>query len=306
MLKTNADKLVVLSVVGEITPAIWPANRLYRVGHDGVVRVLPGTGGICYSHIIGDSAVDLVGDHVEPGVSISSSDKDIRSSLNTFSCVGNQAVVISGSAKGDAGVICGMHGGVDNVMVDFPLATLEKLAIGDKIQVKSFGTGLSLTDYPEIRVLNCDPRILNAWKVKPIKGGLEVPVTHLVPAKVMGSGLGAVSCHTGDYDIQLFDPQVVAEHRLHTLRFGDIVAITDADHSHGRHFRQGAISIGVIVHSDSTMSGHGPGVTTLLTAPKSSLLQPKLSSDANIGKILKVGRWRRSLSTSRTKRQKRA
>jgi hypothetical protein len=298
MLKTNADKLVALSVMGEIPAAIWPASRLYRVGHDGVVRVLPGTGGICYSHVIGDSAVDLVGDHVEPGVSLSSPDKDIRSSLNTFSCVGNYAFVVAGAAKGDRGVVCGMHGGVDNVMVDFPASTLDKLVIGDKIQIRSFGTGLVLTDYPELRVLNCDPRIFKHWKIKPLKRGLEVPVSHIVPAKIMGSGLGAVTCHTGDYDIQLFDPQVVAEYNLNTLRFGDIVAIVDADHSHGRHYRQGAISVGVIVHSDSTMSGHGPGVTTLLTAADGSMLTPKISSAANIGNILKLGRWRKPSSSS--------
>lgn len=79
----------------------------------------------------------------------------------------------------------------------------------------------------------------------------------------MGSGLGANTCHSGDYDIRLFDSHVVKKHRLSTLRFGDIVAIVDADHSYGRRYYEGAISIGIIVHSDSTMSGHGPGVTTL-------------------------------------------
>ena len=86
-MKTNLTQLAQLSVAGAITSAVWPANRSYRIGGDGALRVLPGTGGICYSHIIGDSAVNLKGDHVEPGVSIKAATADDNSALNVFSCV---------------------------------------------------------------------------------------------------------------------------------------------------------------------------------------------------------------------------
>ena len=49
------------------------------------------------------------------------------------------------------------------------------------------------------------------------------------------------------------------DHNLDTLRFGDIIAITDADHSYGRIYRSGAVSIGVIAHSNCVTAGHGPG-----------------------------------------------
>ncbi len=55
MVKSNSKDLVALSVLGEVTSAVWPATRQYRVGHTGQLAVLPGTGGICYSHVIGDS-----------------------------------------------------------------------------------------------------------------------------------------------------------------------------------------------------------------------------------------------------------
>ncbi|KPV65040.1 MAG: hypothetical protein AOA65_0543 [Candidatus Bathyarchaeota archaeon BA1] len=69
--------------------------------------------------------------------------------------------------------------------------TLEKLVIGDKIIVKAFGVGLKLLDFPEVKVMNLDPRFLEAISSKPIEDRLEIPVTHVVPAAVMGSGLGA-------------------------------------------------------------------------------------------------------------------
>ena len=291
-LETNDHELVELSVSGEIIPAIWPAARQYRTGGDGVMRVLPGTGGICYSHQIGDSACDLQGDHVEPGVTIKHLNKDFNASLNVLSCIGNDAVVTTGAAKGAKGVVCGTHGGVEHVILDFPAATLRRLCIGDKVQVSSRGTGLAFRRCGDVKILNCDPRLIVKWGLIWRGGKLHVPVTHAIPAKIMGSGLGQPSSYHGDYDIQMFDEQVVAEHKLHTLRFGDLVAITDADHSYGRRYLGGAVSVGVVVHSRSDVSGHGPGVTTLLTSP-SGAIAPKLSTKANLGQLLKLGRWRR-------------
>ncbi|MCO6431450.1 MAG: DUF4438 domain-containing protein [Deltaproteobacteria bacterium] len=291
-MKINTDGLVMLSVAGQINSAVWPASRAYRVGGDGVLRVLPGTGGICYTHVIGDNAVSLKGDHVEPGVSIKAGSNDENAALNTLACVGNEAAVITGSAKGARGTVCGKHGGVDHVMVDFPNATIERLCIGDKIQIRAFGQGAEIEGFSDLKVMNCDPALLKKWGISKSKGRLEVPVTHLVPSKIMGSGLGATSCYSGDYDIQLFDRQVVRAYKLDSLRFGDLVAIVDADHSYGRRYLQGAVSVGVVVHSCSDMSGHGPGVTTLLTSPE-GVIKPKIAKSANIGALMGLGRWRK-------------
>ena len=51
--------------------------------------------------------------------------------------------------------------------------------------------------------------------------------------------------------------------------------------------RSTRITIGVIVHGDSTVSGHGPGVTALLTGP-ASRLKPLLDHSANLAEILGV------------------
>jgi hypothetical protein len=292
MLRLNEKALVMLSVGGQVTSAVWPAQRQYRLGADGVSRVLPGTGGICYSHQIGDLACELWGDHVEPGVTIKAANADDNSALNTLSCVGNEARVVSGDAKGARGVVTGTHGGVNHLMVDFAQGVLDKLCIGDRIQVRAYGVGLSLLDIPEVSVMSADPALVRAWKLKIERGKLVVPVTHLVPAAIMGSGLGATTCYAGDYDIQMFDAESVRKYKLENLRFGDLVAIIDADHTYGRRYLGGAISVGVIVHSRSDMSGHGPGVATLLTSPTGKI-SPKLSPEANIGKLLRIGRWRK-------------
>jgi hypothetical protein len=105
----------------------------------------------------------------------------------------------------------------------------------------------------------------------------------------MGSGLGRNNSYLGDCDIQLFDPEIVRRFRLDRLRFGDLVGIVDADHRFGRSFRTGAMTIGIIIHSDSTVSGHGPGVTTLLTGEARHLV-PLRDPRANLAEILGVRR----------------
>ncbi len=288
-MRTNSDRLIMLSVMGEVTN---PSMRGYRISHDGRPLVLPGVGGITYNLRVGDPAVGWAADHVEPGVSIRNLAKDreglppTNDGLNLLACIGNEATVLSGDAKGARGVVTGKHGGIEHVLVDFPPETLEKLQIGDKVGIKAFGTGLQLLDHPEVRVMNLDPRVLPKMPVREEGGALVVGVTHVVPAALMGSGLGADSCYRGDYDIQLFDPKTVEEYGLADLRLGDLVAILDTDHAYGRVYKTGAISIGIVVHSDCVVSGHGPGVTTLFSSGSSAALRYEIDPRANLAHSL--------------------
>jgi len=286
MLRINLDKLVKISVVGEVSNPLF--RTPYRISADGAPVVLPGVGGITYNIRVGDPAVGWEADHVEPGVSMKNKESDdTNMGLNLLACVGNESVVASGDAKGSKGVVTGKHGGIEHVLVDFPVETMEKMLIGDKILIKAFGVGLKLLDFPDVKAMNLDPRFLEAIDPKPLGDTLEVPVTHVVPAEIMGSGLGSNQTYSGDYDIQLFDESIKQQYGLEDLRLGDLVAIQDADHSYGRIYRKGAVSVGIIVHSDCVTSGHGPGVTTLFTSSKGKIA-PKTSSDANIAKILKI------------------
>jgi hypothetical protein len=109
----------------------------------------------------------------------------------------------------------------------------------------------------------------------------------MVPAAIMGSGLGSNQAHSGDYDIQLFDETVSKQYELEDLRLGDLVAIIDADNSFGRIYRQGAISVGIVVHTNCVTAGHGPGVTTLMTSASGKII-PKIDPKSNIAHILKL------------------
>jgi len=118
--------------------------------------------------------------------------------------------------------------------------------------------------------------------LKKLKDGrLEVPVTHTVPARIMGSGIGAAHSHSGDYDIQLFDEEIVKEYGLADLRLGDFVAILDADATYGRIYKTGGVVIGIVVHASCVLAGHGPGVMIAMSS-KEGLIVPKISAKANL------------------------
>jgi hypothetical protein len=292
MLKTNADKLIKLSVMGEISSPIV-SKSIYRISANGIPVILPGVGGITYNLRVGDFACGWEADHVEPGVSVENKENDSRFgnaaniAFNVFSCIGNQAIVVSGDAKGSRGVVTGKHGGIEHVLVDFQLDILKKLIPGDKILIKSLGVGLKLLDYPNIRIMNLDPKFLKALNLQKIKSKLQVPVTHIIPAAIMGSGLGKNHVYSGDYDLQMFDNKSIQDYGLEDLKIGDLVAISDADHSFGRIYRQGAISIGIVVHTNCITAGHGPGITSLMTS-SSGRIVPKIDRTSNITNLLNL------------------
>ena len=292
MLRTNADKLVKISVVGEVASPVI-GKSVYRVSPTGTPTILPGVGGITYNLRVGDLACGWEADHVEPCVSVENKENDPRygqganAAFNVLSCIGNQATVVTGDAKGSKGIVTGKHGGIEHVLVDFQPEVLEKLMLGDKILVKAFGLGLKLIDFTDVKVMNMDPCFWEALDPKPNGEKLEVPVTHMIPAAIMGSGLGANQTHSGDYDIQLFDENVIEQYGLEDLRLGDLVAIIDSDHSFGRIYRQGSISVGIVVHTNCVTAGHGPGVTSLMTSPSGKII-PKIDAKANIACLLKL------------------
>jgi hypothetical protein len=295
-MKTNADRLMMISVAGEVSSPMM-AEGGYRIDCTGKPVILPGTGGITYNLKVGHPARGWVADHVEPGVSVKNTapkqgDRSANAALNILTCIGNKALVTSGDAKGAVGVVTGMHGGIEHVLVDFDDRTLGLLAIGDRIMIRAFGTGLALDGFGDLKVMNLDPGLLERMNLRAVKGKLEVGVSHVIPAAVMGSGIGKSHSHSGDYDIQLLDRKTVARHGLEDIRLGDIVAIKDADTTYGRMYRRGAVTVGVVVHSDCVISGHGPGVTTIMSHPRGGIV-PVVDPKANIGRLLGIGIHRR-------------
>jgi hypothetical protein len=295
-MKTNSDRLVMLSVTGQVSSPMMAAGGYRIAGNTGAPVILPGVGGITYNIKVGDSACGWVADHVEPGVSVKNpspgeGNRSANNALNILAAIGNDAVVISGDAKGAKGTVTGKHGGIEHVLMDFDVAALQKLAIGDRIMVRALGTGLKLDGFDHIKIMNLDPRLLAKMKVRAVGNKVEVPVACVVPAKLMGSGIGKAHAHSGDYDIQLLDGKTIEKLGLADIRLGDIVAIKDADHTFGRMYRKGSMTIGVVVHSDCVLSGHGPGVTTIMTSSGGRII-PRIDAGANIARLLKIGTYR--------------
>lgn len=285
MLRTNREKVVMQSVQGKIHHPTG-GNMPYRISHNGEPCILPATGGICYNVKVGDSAFNLAGDHIEPGVSIKNDNSAENVALNTLSCIGNTAKVVSGDGKGALGYVTGTHGGIDHVILHFNEEDLENLAIDDKILIKSYGQGLELLDYEDIKVMNIDPDLLERLPIKEENGKLIVEVSAIVPPYLMGSGIGASTSFNGDYDIMTADYEEVKKHGIDKLKFGDIVLLKDCDNSFGRGYLKGAVSIGVVIHSDCIKMGHGPGITTILTS-KRDMIEGVLNSEANISNFIK-------------------
>lgn len=300
-IRTNETSLVKFAVQGTV---MYPRSYGWEVSRTGQGVMLPSVGGITYNVKVGDSVFGLAGDHIEPGVSFTSDPakltQDPNRGFNIFSCVGNEATLISGDAKGEKGIVTGHHGGVEHVLADFPDAALEKMTHDDKVLIRAFGQGLRLLDCPDIHCFSLDPALLGRLGARPAgEGRLEIPVAAIVPGKLMGSGLGHSDIFKGDYDIQTSDMAAIREHQLDRLRFGDLVAIVDHDSTFGWNYQAGAVSVGVVVHGDSQLAGHGPGVQTLLTSRKGHL-RPTVQADANIGLYLGVGRWRKSSARKRS------
>lgn len=284
-LRINRRELVVTAVTGEAAAPLLNTG-LYDVSHEGEALIVPSVGGINLNVRVGDGAFAFMADHIEPGVSLRNPDDTQNLALNVLACVGNEAVVVSGDAKGERGRVTGKHGGIEHVMVDFPPQTMRKMVLGDKVQIWSCGLGLTLLDVPHIKAFNLDPDLLERWNPVPFDGDrLRVSVAKIVPAAVMGSGLGRSTVVRGDYDIQTFDDATAQKYGLRELRLGDLVAITDADHSYGRIYRTGAVSVGVVVHGRSFVAGHGPGVTSLLTSPEGKI-EPVIDERANLATLL--------------------
>jgi hypothetical protein len=281
-LRTNEEQLVAMAVTGNISQ---PGLRYpgYTLDDKGVGRVLPGMAGIVYNARVGDPAFGWAGDHVEPGASIANPDAPAEFALHYLSCMGNRAVVTSGLAKGAEGVVTGEHA---RILVDFPPDVHDLLCVGDSIQITAFGRGLAIDGFPQVELKKVSPALLHGMGIAVENGKLRVPVTMELPPRIMGSGAELNSEYV-DQDLMSGDRALMAELGIDQMRLGDIVVIPDADHHFGRGFRKGAVTIGLCIHGDSVMTGHGPGILTIMTSSE-PVIEWVIDPHANLAHILNI------------------
>ncbi len=272
-IQTNASDIVTVSVVGQVVnPSLsgLPAEP-YRLDADGKAFLWPTFGGIVYNVTVGDSAFGWAGDCVHPSVSIAHPDANKNRGLNVFACVGNEAMITSGAAKGARGVVTGKSGRFsDQVIIHFDVETRRKIAVDDTILVKSEGVGLAVPGCPEVAFKSLSPGLFDVLPKKLEDGALKMGVVATVPPHFVGAGAGLTS-EGGSLHIQSTDRAALAEHGLDQLRLGDLVAIQDTDSRYNHGYLRGAMSIGIVGQTDGPRAGYGPGMTVVMTAPAGQL-----------------------------------
>jgi hypothetical protein len=244
---------------------------------------------INYNVSLGDPTYGWAqGDHVEPDVTIQGRDRPSPSecAVAILACIGNEAEVVSGEARGGKGYYIGRHAGSDD-KVWFPKDVVEKLALNDKVQVKAKGVGLKIEGFEDVRLNKMSPELLGRISLAIEGNELVVPVVMEVPGHIMGSGLGGSSLEVVDYDIQTTCPETVEEYGLKKLRLGDLVAIRDHYDYWGRGRYEGAVTIGVVIHGFSNMAGHGPGINPIMSALPGRI-KTKIDPNANTAYFLGI------------------
>ncbi len=272
-IQTNAADLVTVSVLGLVAnPSLsgLPAEP-YRLDSDGKAFLWPTFGGIVYNVTVGDSAFGWAGDCIHPSVSIAHPDANKNRGLNVFACVGNEAMITSGAAKGARGIVTGKSGRFsDQVIIHFDVETRRKIAVDDQILVKSEGVGMTVPDCPDVAFKSLSPTLFDALPKRLEDGALKIGVCGTVPPHFVGAGAGLTS-EGGSLHIQSTDRAELAKHGLDKLRLGDVVAIQDTDSRYNHGYLRGAMSIGIVGQTDGPRAGYGPGMTIVMTAPAGQL-----------------------------------
>ncbi len=283
-LPTNAAQLITIAVRGNVSQ---PGLRYpgYIPHANGQSVVLPGMSGVVYNVKVGHQAFGWVADHVEPGVSIANPNNEAEFALHYLSCIGNRALVTSGMAKGGEGIVTGEHA---RMLIDFPDEVNDLLCVGDTIQIFAQGRGLAFQGYEHIELKKCSPALMDAIPIEAVDAHtLRVPVTMELPPRIMGSGAELNSEYV-DQDLMSGDRALMAELGVDQLKLGDLVVIPDHDHHMGRGYRRGAVTIGLCIHGDSVMNGHGPGILTLMTC-STPHIEWVVTPEANIARYLNIG-----------------
>lgn len=279
---SNSNSLIKMVVAGYVSQPSFK-NPGYIPDNDGKSVIYPGMFGVVNNVKIGDKAFGWAGDHIEPGVSIDSEHINEHFALHYLVCTGNKAIVRSGEAKGSIGVVTGEHA---RNLVHFEQKTLDKICVGDQIDIITHGRGLKLLDFPEIEIKKIDPKLLKSMNLKIIDKRLIVDVAIELPIRIMGSGAELNSEYV-DQDLMSGDRSLMKKLKIDQMRLGDLIVINHADHRWGRSFKKEYISIAICIHGDSVMTGHGPGIMTIMTGKRKNLGW-NINKNANIKNILKV------------------
>ena len=127
---------------------------------------------------------------------------------------------------------------------------------------------------------------MKSMTTKVVNKKLIVDVAIELPIRIMGSGAELNSEYV-DQDLMSGDRNLMKKLKIDHMRLGDLIVINHADHKWGRSYKKNHISIAICIHGDSVMTGHGPGIMTIMTGHKKDLGW-KINKKANIKNLLKI------------------
>lgn len=288
-IKNNKKLLVEMSVMGKVTQPNFPGlpAEPYRLDSKGNAFLLPAWGSVSHNISIGDPAFGWEADCIHPGVSIKYENDNGNRGLNILSCVGNQALIISGLAKNSLGIVTGKSGRFsEQVIVHFAKKIREKISINDKILIKSIGVGLKIENFEDVQCKSLSPSLLEKMKIQISKNTLKVPVVTMIPPHLVGAGAGLTS-ESGSIHLQTSDLKEVKKYKIDKLKLGDIVGLLSYDSRYQHGYLENFIGIAVVGQTNGPRAGYGPGLTLLLTGP-TKLVEPNIVMNANIKNYLKI------------------
>ena len=273
--QTNRDRLVRTRLKAQIQPAA--ANRVG--GPDGILRTLPGQGGVVTGIGLGSRAGEWRGDHVEPGISLGHPEPAVNHAIRQFSCVGNLVTLLDGPAAGAKGIVSGKHGAVLSM---FAPGDVSRMAPGEWAAIEAQGVGLRCDQLPDLILHSCSPELFERLGTITSDNRLRVGVAAILPSIAAAAGIGMPAAM---FNMDLHSSSAPVAELTEGLGFGDIVAVLDQDHRHARRYRRGWSMVGVISHGRTTGGGHGFGLMTLLTAPSDQFLFEKTDT-ANLSNFI--------------------
>ena len=292
--RINPAELVMITVARPDLRAAQRANP-YRIGQDGRPRVLPGPGGIVLQ-LSGRRALRRPGGRPrragrlhpqrqrrsratrrrQPGAADLRLHRQRRDGRHRPPC------------RAPAGRSTGKHGGVDTVLVDFPHAR----------RCGAWRSATASRSMPTARACGCSTTA--AWRsATPRRGWSRAGGCAAIGGRLRVAGDAPHSRR--DHGLRA-RPQQRGRAATRTSscsirrRSGGTASTAALRRPGGDRRRRpplrpllsaGHVSIGCVVHSDSTVAGHGPGVVTLLTGP-SRAFRLRHDPGANIARILGI------------------
>jgi hypothetical protein len=207
--------LVEMAVTGQVSqPAMRPNGYVHWP--DGRADVLPGMYGITYNARVGDRAFGWAGDHVEPGVSIANADEKADFALHYLTCIGNEATVVSAGWRRGRKASSRANTRASS-WISRP-DVLERMTIGDTVQIRAVGRGIRLSAYPMIEFKKTSPALARAYGLREENGQVICPVAMELPARIMGSG-AELNAEFVDQDLMSGDRALMADLGIDTMRW---------------------------------------------------------------------------------------